>query len=519
MECEKKYFTMYEQGKEIAYQFYMDEDFNVPDIKRDVERIILTEGTAQINELKCMENDIRVIGNLLFRVLYVTDEGEMKITSLEGKIPFEEKLYMDGEKMEHVFVKEASVDLSVNVIHSRKLNLKAAIDLKTASYGQREVEVLTDVSDHTKIYKKNEEHSFLKLFTIKKDTYRIKEEVILGGTKETIGTLLWSNVNSTKLDTRISSDEIGLQGELKFFGFYESMDGKADWIEQIIPYQAKITCYGVRDSMYHQIYPQLKDVTVDIRMDEDGEMRIFGIEATLEVRIIVYEEEKMLVLSDMYALDKVYDITWQEEMTEKLLMQNHSKCKITERLSLPEIKDDILQICYSSAHAQVNEVNVTEKGLFAEGILHVGFLYVKPDDIVPFDVWQGMVPFSCMIECNEICPDAVYELMGNVEQLSIGLLGNDEIEVKAVLAIRSFVKKTMKLNNIKEIKETPLDYKELENVPGIIGYIVKDGDKLWDLAKKYHTTMKNICEVNQLDKMELKSGQKILIFRQNESIL
>jgi len=519
MECEKKYFTMYQQGRELTDQFYLDEDFNVPDTRRDVQRIILSEGKVQIEELKCVENYLRVNGKLLFHVLYVTDEGETKITSLEGRIPFEEMVYTDGETMEHVFMKEASADLTVNIIHSRKLNLKAVIDLKIGSDGQKEMELFTDISDDAKLYKRYEEHPVLKLFTIKKDTYRIKEEVALSGTKETIGTILWSKVNSRKLDTRISPDEILLQGELQFFCFYESIDGKTDWIEQTIPYQGKITCYGVRDSMYHQIYPQMKDVMVDIRMDEDGEMRLFGVETTLEVRIIVYEEEKIQVLSDMYALDRKYEIQWQEKELETLLMQNHSKCKVTERLSLPEIKDDILQICHSSAAVQINEVQVVKNGIQTEGILHVNFLYVKPDDVVPFDVWQGMVPFSCLVECNEICPDVNYELLGTVEQLSIGLLGNDEIEVKAVLAIRSFMKKPLDIRDMQQIAGKAVDDKEQEKMPGVIGYIVKEGDKLWDLAKKYNTTEESICEMNQFDKTELKTGQKILIFRESMSIL
>lgn len=36
-------------------------------------------------------------------------------------------------------------------------------------------------------------------------------------------------------------------------------------------------------------------------------------------------------------------------------MQNHSKSKITERLSLPELKDEILQVCHSSADLQIEK--------------------------------------------------------------------------------------------------------------------------------------------------------------------
>ena len=93
-------------------------------------------------------------------------------------------------------------------------------------------------------------------------------------------------------------------GELLLFCFYESLDGKTDWIEQTIPYEGRIECYGVQDNMYHQIYPELTDVNIDVRMDEDGEMRLIGVEATLEVRLIIYEEEQVDILSDIYSLEQ-----------------------------------------------------------------------------------------------------------------------------------------------------------------------------------------------------------------------
>lgn len=519
MEHDKKYFKVYRQGKDLEDQFYLDEDFNVPDMKRDVQRIILSEGKVQIEDMKRVENYIRVSGTVLFKVLYVTDEGETKITSLDGKIPFEEMVYTDEEPLENIFAKYVDVELTVNVIHSRKLNVKVVVDMKISSDGQTEAEVLTDLSDSVSLYKRYEEYPVLRLCTIKKDTYRIKEEISISGTKETVGALLWSDVINRKLDTRIGTDEIILHGELLFFGFYESVDGKVDWIEQTIPYQGRINCYGVQDSMYHQIYPELRDISIDVRMDEDGEMRVLGVEATLEMRVIIYEEEKMRVLDDMYSLEKICVLNRTEKDFEKLLMQNHSKCKVVERLSLPEIKDNILQICHSSARIQIDNINVAENGLLVEGILHVNFMYVKPDDVIPFDVWQGMIPFSYLLESNETNENMTYDLSGTVEQLSIGLLGSDEIEVKAVLAIRSFLKSPVEVLDITNISYEEMDVEEKENAPGIIGYIVKDGDELWDLAKKYNTTIDSIMEVNNLEHRELKKGQKMLIFKENMSIL
>ena len=61
--------------------------------------------------------------------------------------------------------------------------------------------------------------------------------------------------------------------------------------------------------------------------------------------------------------------------------QNHSKCKVTEQLSLPEIKDDILQICHSSARIQIERTEPADNGIQIEGVLHISFLYVKADEM------------------------------------------------------------------------------------------------------------------------------------------
>ena len=123
-------------------------------------------------------------------------------------------------------------------------------------------------------------------------------------------------------------------------------------------------------------------------------MRIIGIEASLEVKASVFEEEEVELLEDLYSLS--CNLTVQKEMQEceQLVMQNHLKCSVSETLSLPELKDNIFQICHTSGSLEIVRTEAKEEGIQVEGILHIGFLYVKPDDDIPFDTWQGMVPFT-----------------------------------------------------------------------------------------------------------------------------
>ena len=228
MEYEKKEFTAYRQGRTIRDQFYIDDDYNVPDARHDVKRVILGDGVLQIEDIKRVENYVRVSGKMNFKVLYVTDEGEMRMAFLEGNIPFEEMVYVEEEPEENLFIKAMECDVNVTMINSRKLNIKALADIALCSEGRQEEKLTMDVEGEGGLYKKYTDKDILKLFTVKKDTYRIKEEITLGGTKETIGTLLWTEVCPRKLDTKLSQDLMLIQGELLLFCFYESLDGKTD---------------------------------------------------------------------------------------------------------------------------------------------------------------------------------------------------------------------------------------------------------------------------------------------------
>lgn len=133
-------------------------------------------------------------------------------------------------------------------------------------------------------------------------------------------------------------------------------------------------------------------------------------------------------------------------------------------------------------------------------------------------VWNGMVPFSYLLENGGGEPD-MEDMDCTVEQLSVNLMGSGEVEVKAVLAFNCFQKEPVQIQNIESAEFRPMDTEELESRPGIVGYFVQQGDTLWNLAKKYNTTVENIKEVNYMEKEGINKGDKILIFKQNLGIL
>ena len=71
MELIKKRIHYVREGKKIFDQFYVDEEYNVPEAKEDVRRIVDTGTELKIEEIRPVENYVRITGKLYFRILYL----------------------------------------------------------------------------------------------------------------------------------------------------------------------------------------------------------------------------------------------------------------------------------------------------------------------------------------------------------------------------------------------------------------------------------------------------------------
>ena len=151
----------------------MDDDYNVPDAKRDISKIVMSKGTAKVEEMKPLENYIRVTGNVYFQILYVTEEGETKLTSLEGKCPFEEMVYVENGAEDGTYtVRNLRTEFTVSMIHSRKLSIKAMVELEIGKEISEDTSLTTDIESEDTLYKKKKEHQLLQLHTGKRDNKR-----------------------------------------------------------------------------------------------------------------------------------------------------------------------------------------------------------------------------------------------------------------------------------------------------------------------------------------------------------
>lgn len=520
MELEKKKIYMNRRTARVVTQVTMDEDRNVPDSRPDIAGIITGRGRVEPEELRCSEERGNLKGLLRYQLLYRSDGEAGQVYSLDGILPINENVRLPGvEENDHLTVDWALEDLSMDMIHSRKVRIRAVITFTITAERLYQEELVTDVRAEEPLETRSENWDVTRIALQKRENFRVAEELELGSSKPNLGELIWQEVELRGVDCRPVDAALAIRGDLDVFVLYRG-DGDSSmpvqWEEYSVPFSGQISLLDCVEGMVPDVDVRIIHQELNPAEDSDGENRKIMLEAILELQIRLYESEQVPIIRDVYS--PVKEAVPEEKKTAMMhiLVRNSSRCRIQERLQLPD-GGRILQICHGSGQVIVDETAVTEDGLAVEGALQVQILYISADDERPMKTLNGSLPFQHVLEAKNMDRRCSYRLRWNVESLSVMMLGLDEAEVKATLALEALVLTEEEKTVLTSVRLVPYDPEKIRALPGIVGYRVQPEDTLWKIAKKFYTTVEGIREVNREIGEEVQPGQKLILIKQAET--
>lgn len=521
LELVKRNIHMNRWKNQVSTQITMDDDFIVPDTMSDIAQVILDSGEIQLEPLKTQSEKVTVRGKLDFHVLYRKEEGGLQ--TLGGVIPFEEVINVpELEEKDYVGINWQLEDLDAGVINSRKLSIKAIVTLEV------KVESLFDTEAAVELGQVGDEESgrpqietlrrkldVAAIALRRKDTYRLKEDITLSGSKPAVDRVLWTEMRLNGVTTRPLDGKIHLEGVLMVFLIYEGEgeNSAVQWVEESIPFSGEVEMQGAVEEMIPAISVRLIHKGLEEKPDYDGEMRELDVDAVMELDIRLYEEEQLEILSDLYATNRELDMETEDACFDQILAHTAGKCKLAEKVSMNS-SPRVLQICHSTGNVKVDEMEVKENALVMDGALEVKLLYLTDDDSQPVQSMTELLPFHYEAEVQGIRKDSVWYLETGLEQLTAVMIGGETVEVKAVILLDILVLQPVCQPVIRRAETLPLDTKKLQQMPGIVGYLVQAGDTLWNIAKRFHTTVENVQAINGLASDEIHPGDCLILVKE-----
>ena len=516
LELEKQNLRRNRLKSQTGTQVTLDDDFIVPDTMSDMAEVILDSGIIQLEPVKVQRERITVRGKLDFHVLYRKEEGGLQ--ALGGSIPFEEAINVpDLDEKDYVSVSWQLEDLNTEMIHSRKLGIKAIVTLEAKAESLYDTEAAVDVrgaDDEIHLQVRRERIPAAAIALRRKDTYRLKQDITLPGSKPVIERMLWTEMKLAGCQAKPLDGQIHLEGTLMVFALYEGGEsGMVQWVEESILFSGEVEMQGATADMIPVIGLKLIHRDLEEKPDYDGEMRELSVDAVIELDVRLYEEQELELLQDLYATNREIVLDTGEAVFDRILTRNFGKCRVAEKVEM-ETDPRVLQICHSSGSVKLDGMEVRENALAVDGVLEVKLLYLTDEDARPVQAATRLVPFHYEAETPGITEDSIWYLEPGLEQLTAVMAGGGQAELRGVITLDLFVLQPETRQIILQAQVHPVDTEKMKAMPGIVGYLVQPGDSLWDVAKRFHTTEKSILEANELTGDAIKAGDCLILVKE-----
>lgn len=497
-------------------QITLDADFNVPDIKPDARAVMQEKGEVVIEEIRILDGKVNIKGALYFTLLYA-GEDEMPVCDLTGNIPISETVALgcDSTREDEITIHTSIDDLRGELINSRKFGVKAIINMEVLAETVYDGEGAIEIEGDDSILKRKKSMDITRLILAKKDTLRVRDECKIPGTKDTIGRILYDDVSLLEVETRVGEDKLVLSGEASLFIIYLSADEspQLNFHECVIPLAGEVNCGGCDETNVVQAEVGIHSREIEVKSDEDGEDRVIDVEIVLDLAIKAFGEERIELLTDFYSTKRECTPVFETSYFENLILKNKSKSRVNGRIQMDSANPP-LQIWKVTGDVRVDEKRIVEDGVEVEGIIDINVLYQSADSSVPLAASAGVLPFEQHIQVPDILPDSDIRMTAGIEQISGSLLGENEADIKAIVVIDVLAFNNIEEPIIADFKIEELDCDARAREPGLIGYVVKKGDELWNIAKEFYTTIDTIMEINKLESDQIHEGDVLLVMKE-----
>lgn len=476
-------------------------DMIVPDSKPDILNTINTSGNACIYKKEIMEGKIRLDGNILTHIMYLADGNQDNIRGLNTGLDFSETINIPELEMGmNVDITPTVKFIECKVLNGRKIAIRVTLEISMKVYSKESVEVVTDLNDENiQVLSQN-----MKVNSLLGDgsTKAFVKENISIPTTDNLAEILSVQICLVDKDIKISYNKVLAKSEVEIKMAYLTEDGRICKTQTRLPLVGFIDMPNIKEENICETSYMIRNIIIKPNSMEEHSVYI---EMEVEISCMTYEEKEIRTIQDMYCPGQKmeFDKTMVNTITDKQCKKN--MCNIREKVNVPELENG--SIVDVAINPIINKENKLNGKILFEGEVELNIIFTDNSAVginskkvnIPFEQTIEGIPENCRMDTNIEVNSQEFVNQDGVVNANLDLNFETDSYRSAAIPV---------INNI-----TTEALEDLEDYSVII-YVVKSGDTLWKIAKRFGSTVDDIVRVNGIERPDkLKVGEKIYIPR------
>lgn len=462
--------------------------------------IVSVRALPVVTTTEVQTGGVAVQGTVEFNALYLTDVGELRSreaqTSFTAVIQIEDAAPKMRAKVlatvtgAQAVEKDGRLDLEAELQLEGFVSQKATEALATAVQAPvRMAEKPAVLAALNEVVRATEHESFAENFPLDNDAYT---RVVLYTARTEV-----ENVQT-------SDGEVLVTGTVTVDSLLAGADANAPvgWQTETIPFNEDIEDDGFKFGMQTTVTTQLRDLKSEVVFNQDGDeqegnLRIeYVLELTAEARAVIETN----VLADAYPLS---EDPFKAAAASVSYISGDERSSQTQNLiveiGLPADQPPMAELVGAFA-APVALDTVGDEIAHAEGLMRVTLLY-RTGGETPLNAYSYEAPFA--LDFDEI--DGMSEISGvEIGKVTAERLSPVQAQVRVPLILTAEKIESATTSVLSEIS----DEGEPVSLPvGAVLYYPQQGETLWDVARRYRTT------VEALGKRNPEGKSPVLVYR------
>ena len=472
-------------------------DISVPDYNPSIHQVLKCEVMPRVLSQSVTDDKAMLDVECLLRVLYA-DEQTGCIRSLCKTETFSKTLLLKHQlypcKM-RVNIKPVSVNCRVQ--NPRKLTVKAVIGAAVKIIGNNEIDIIDNITDDNiqAIFNKK----CVNLFSGAGQTPTHIEGKL--ESKAPVCDVILSDATIVITDCKAVDDKIILKGMAEVCCIYLTGEQKGDM--QIskcsIPFSEVVDVEGAKESSYCDCHAAVNDITCTV--EDDGTTISVAIDAT--VCAAVYNCVEINLLQDVYSLTAELKTTQSHKTIESLALNDTFLHNFTNEINCDFENARIVAV---TGTPTIKGVRLSDGMLAIEGEL-LTCIYMYNEE--QYKIYEKTLPFTASHTAPDNTDSLRCEASAILCDVSYSMPNDNTISITATVDIKLSCFAQNDLLVIDSFEYDP--EKAHKKCKGLILYNAQKGEQLWDIAKKYHTSVNILKRDNQIESDCVENPKMLLV--------
>lgn len=480
-------------------------DMIVPDIKPDILNTIDTVGNVCIYKKEVLDGKVRFDGSIQLNIIYLADSENDFTRGLTTSLDFTQLFDIDDCRAGMNLRSNVCIqNIECKVLNGRKINSKVTLEMEIMIYSNEEINILKQINNIEGLQTLNSTMKINSLVGIGNCKAVAKDTIYIGG-ENTIAEILKTEIALMNNEMKVSYNKILLKADANIKILYLTETGEIKLASSNIPVMGFIDMNNVSENHILSCQYEMKNILIKPNLQEKHSI---DVDIEFEVSCEANDSLEIELIQDMYCPTQEVNFKKKEINTITDKQINREICNIKEKISIPEISSN--QIYDVEINPSINQMNVLNGRVIYEGEISLNFLFSSEAN-TRIDAKRYQLPYTFTVNNEQINSNKVVNTQISCINNEFVVTADGMIECKMDL---EFGIESYRNVNINMIDEINLLENNNEEMPSLVIYLVKDGDTLWNIAKRYRTTVEDILNVNHIENAnKISIGQKLFIPR------